>query len=232
MLALLGLCAVCAGLAASLVNSYARNVRAQVGPLVSVLVAKSDIQRGERLTTQRAPSVLAIRRVPERFVPPSALRSPRDAIGLRAASFIAAGDFVGRADVTVGARRIAARGGVARARLVEIPVAGGEAVRRLLRSGSRVDVIVTSEQAQGSGRAYLALQRIELADLRPLGDDDASSDGERHADSVATLAVTLRQAVLLTAAQNFAREVRLVPRPAGDDRRLDVTAVSAAQLHP
>jgi hypothetical protein len=44
--------------------------------------------------------------------------------------------------------------------------------------------------------------------------------------------VTLRQAVLLTAAQNFAREVRLVPRPVGDDRRLHATAVSAAQLRP
>ena len=33
---------------------------------------------------------------------------------------------------------------------------------------------------------------------------------------IATLRVTVRQAVYLTAAQNFAQEVRLLPRPAGD----------------
>jgi pilus assembly protein CpaB len=93
-------------------------------------------------------------------------------------------------------------------------------------------VLVTSE-AEGSGRTYLALQRIELADLRRHEDGDAAANGDaRRADSVATLRVTLRQAVLLTAAQNFAREVRLIPRPPGDDRRLHATAVSAAQLRP
>ncbi len=110
---------------------------------------------------------------------------------------------------------------------------GGSAVRGFLRPDLRVDVLVTSEQAQGSGRTYLALQRIELADLRRIEEDDPAATGDtRRADSVATLRVTLRQAVLLTAAQNFAREVRLVPRPTGDDQRLGSTAVSAAQLRP
>jgi pilus assembly protein CpaB len=100
----------------------------------------------------------------------------------------------------------------------------------------RVDVLVTSEQSEQvgrSGRTYLALQRIELTDLRPRQEGDAVANADAHqADSVATLKVTLRQAVLLTAAQNFAREVRLVPRPRGDDRRLRATAVSAEQLRP
>jgi pilus assembly protein CpaB len=102
-----------------------------------------------------------------------------------------------------------------------------------MRPGLRVDVLVTSERTQGSGRTYLALQRIELVDLNRLEEGGASASGDaRRADSVATLRVTLRQAVLLTAAQNFAREVRLVPRPPGDDRRLRSTVVSAAQLRP
>jgi pilus assembly protein CpaB len=231
-LALFGLSAACAGLAASLVNGYARQVRAQVGPLVPVLVARVGIERGERLTSERASSRLSIRRVPERFAPPNALRSPSEAVGLRAASVIAAGDYVGRADLIVATPRVAPPS-AAGARLVELPIAGGSALRGLLRPGGRVDVLVTSEQAEGSGRTYLALQRIELADLRPHEDGDAAANGDgRRADSVATLRVTLRQAVLLTAAQNFAREVRLVPRPPGDDRRLHATAVSAAQLRP
>jgi pilus assembly protein CpaB len=231
-LALFGLSTACAGLAVSLVNGYSRDVRAQVGPLVPVLVARTEIARGERLTVERASSRLSIRRVPERFAPPSALRSPGDAIGLRAASAISAGDYVGHGNLVVAAPTVApsTRAG---ARLVDLPVAGGSAVRALLRPGARVDVLVTSEQAQGSGRTYLALQRIEFADIRPLDQDGPAAGGDtRRADSVATLRVTLRQAVLLTAAQNFAREVRLVPRPVGDDRRLHATAVSAAQLQP
>ena len=42
--------------------------------------------------------------------------------------------------------------------------------------------------------------------------------------------VTLAQAVLLTAARNFARELRLVPRAAGDNRRLGPTLVTASEL--
>jgi pilus assembly protein CpaB len=230
-LALFGLSVACAGLAVSLVNGYERDVRAQLGPLVPVLVARVGIERGERITAGRASSRLSIRRVPERFAPPSALRAPSEAIGLRAASVIAAGDYVSRTDLVVAGPAVAPSAS-AGGRLVELPVAGGSALRDL-RPGVRVDVLVTSEQAGGSGRTYLALQRIELGDLRPRQEGDAAANGEaQRADSVATLKVTLRQAVLLTAAQNFAREVRLVPRPRGDDRRLRATTVSAEQLRP
>jgi pilus assembly protein CpaB len=232
VLALFGVSATCAGLAASLVNGYARDVRSQVGPLVPVLVARASVDRGVRVTAARASSRLAMRRVPERFAPPSALHSPREAVGLRASSSIAPGDYVSRADLTAATASAAPSSGL-RARLVELPVVGGNAVRSFMRPGLRVDVLVTSERTQGSGRTYLALQRIELVDLNRLEEGGASASGDaRRADSVATLRVTLRQAVLLTAAQNFAREVRLVPRPPGDDRRLRSTVVSAAQLRP
>jgi pilus assembly protein CpaB len=49
--------------------------------------------------------------------------------------------------------------------------------------------------------------------------------GQASDQLVATLRVTVRQAVYLTAAQNFAQEVRLLPRPSGDSgdaRRLSV----------
>ena len=54
--------------------------------------------------------------------------------------------------------------------------------------------------------------------------------GEGAADSVATLRVTLRQAVYLTAAENFAREVRLLARPPGDRERDDAAEVAAGEL--
>jgi pilus assembly protein CpaB len=75
---------------------------------------------------------------------------------------------------------------------------------------------------------------VELLALRS-GTSGAAGGGEQdgaaaRAGAVATLRVGLRQAVYLTAAQNFAREVRLLPRPPGDRRRLGRTAVGAGSL--
>jgi pilus assembly protein CpaB len=91
-----------------------------------------------------------------------------------------------------------------------------------------VDVLVSSEA--GGGRSYLALEDVELLDLRP-GDPSAGPDeGGAPASSVATLRVTLRQAVFLTAAENFGREIRLLARPPGDRRRSGGAAVPARSL--
>jgi pilus assembly protein CpaB len=81
-------------------------------------------------------------------------------------------------------------------------------------------VLVSTEPREGPGRSFLALEDVELLGLRPA--DGAEASGGRTgepgatpvAGSVATLRVTLRQAVYITAAQNFAREVRLLSRPA------------------
>jgi pilus assembly protein CpaB len=75
--------------------------------------------------------------------------------------------------------------------------------------GGRVDVLVTTGRNGSPGRTRLALQDVQLLAARPAADDNAGK-------LVATLRVTVRQAVYLTAAQNFAQEVRLLPRPAGD----------------
>jgi pilus assembly protein CpaB len=209
-------------------------VRAQVGPLVSVVVARKQVARDEVLTPAAAFAHLTERRVPGRFVPSDSLRSARHAIGLRALVRIPTGSYVGEAQL--GPPRTGARGayfGRREARLVEVRVSGAAAVRDFLRPRAPVDVLITSERGPGPPRTYLALQRVELVDLRPAGEGDSvESPGARAADAVAALRVTLRQAVLLTAAQNFARELRLVPRPAGDGRRFPSTVVSSGDLHP
>jgi pilus assembly protein CpaB len=114
--------------------------------------------------------------------------------------------------------------------VVEVTIAGAAALQSALRPGARVDVLITSERGPGAPRTYLALQRIELADFRPAADGEAATGDDR--ESLAWLRVTLKQAVLLTAAQNFARELRLVPRAAGEDRRYSPSTVSARDLHP
>jgi hypothetical protein len=62
---------------------------------------------------------------------------------------------------------------------------------------------------------------------------DAASEATAGAASgptvLATLRVSLRQAIYLTAADNFAREIRLLPRPPGDPSRAGGT-ISQGQL--
>jgi hypothetical protein len=62
------------------------------------------------------------------------------------------------------------------------------------------------------------------------GGPGSLGDESRAADGRVTLRATLRQAVLLTAADNFAREVRVVPRAAGDTRRLGPVSIAASGL--
>ena len=108
-------------------------------------------------------------------------------------------------------------------------MAGAAAFEGALRPGVRVDVLITSDRGPAAPRTYIALQGIELAGFRPGPGDGSAGEDQK---SMASLRVTLRQAVLLTAAENFARELRLVPRPAGEDDRVSPAAVSAPDLHP
>jgi pilus assembly protein CpaB len=87
-----------------------------------------------------------------------------------------------------------------------------------LAAGARVDVLVSTESGAGGGRTLMALAGAELLRLEagPTEAAPAEGTGARGPTALATLRVTLRQAVYLTAADNFAREIRLLARPAGD----------------
>lgn len=222
---MLGLAAVCAGLAASFVDGYADDISAQVGPLRSVVVARRDLPRGTLVTPAIARTGLLQRRVPLRFAPPRSLQAPRQALGYRTLGALAAGDYVG--DAQLGSPRTAPLRSEGRSgRLVEVAVTGARTIASALRPGALVDVLVTTDGNSGSPRTYLALQRLELVEFR----DSSGAEARDGADATATVRTTLRQAVTLIAAQNFAREVRVVPRPGGDVRRLGPTSVSASGL--
>jgi pilus assembly protein CpaB len=175
---------------------------------------------------------LAARRVPVRFVPTGSLRLVRDVVGLRSRVTIPAGSYLSRALLADRSEQIARRRrtGLRDTRVVEVAVTGAGALEDALPPGDRVDVLITSDRGPNGPRTYLALQRIELVGFKPSGTGDGSDDD--GAKAVASLRVTLRQAVLLTAAENFARELRLVPRPPGQESRLPPAAVSAGDLHP
>jgi pilus assembly protein CpaB len=223
-LLLLSVALASGGLAASQVRERERSMAAQVGPAVPVLVAVRDLGAGARVS----PGVLAVRRVPARFVPPDALASSAGVVGLRPAARVAAGGYLtaglfersndghrGGGDVGRGERAVT----------VEVSGASGLAV------GSRVDVLVSTESGAGGGRTLMALAGVELLRLEGAASAPAPAEGSGAAGptALATLRVSVRQAVYLTAADNFAREVRLLGRPAGD-RSAAGAAVSQGQL--
>ena len=204
------------GLAASEVHDRERAVAERVGEPVRVLVAARDIRAGARI--RRA--ALALREVPARFVPPDALGSAAGVVGTRAGASIVAGTYVTPSlleRANGGPRGNGLRRGQ---RAVTLEVAGS--VGAGVEPGARVDVLVSTEPGADGGRTIVALAGAELLALSPGGAYGADSGvedappGAGGPTALATLRVTLRQAVYLTQADNFAREVRLLARPAGE----------------
>lgn len=208
---LLSLAIACGGLAASQVHSKASAVEREVGPLVPVLAARADIAAGDKIDAAH----LAVREVPQRFVPPDTLASADEVLGLRATSAVPAGGYLTEGVLDTGRGGGRDPGGLRPGeRALEVSVAGGEGLAGA-GAGTRVDLVVTTDR-----RSFLALEDVELLGLRQGGEEK----------SLATLRVSLRQAVYLTASQAFAREIRLLPRPGGEPRYGGSPSVSASGL--
>lgn len=227
---LLALALVCGGLAASQVAGRARAIEERVGRPVAVVVAARDLAPGRELK----PGDIAVRKVPARFAPPDGLADPAEIEGATTAAAIARGSYVtvgqlgapGSGRGEAGALRVGERA-------VELRVTGGAALAEGAIPGTRVDVVVTTDPRETPGRTFVALEDVELLDLAAGGADAPAAEGEgaaARATARATLRVTARQAVYLTAAESFAREIRLLPRPAGDRRRVGRGATSAGGL--
>ncbi|HMJ34048.1 MAG TPA: Flp pilus assembly protein CpaB [Baekduia sp.] len=205
---LLGLALVLGALAASDVAGREAALRRSVGPAVPVVVARTRLAAGTRLDAR----YLGIRRVPARFAPAAAYASVAALAGTRAAVALELGQDVTPSAVDDGTRVAGA------------PVRPGERVAdvvargsiELVRPGGRVDVLVTRERGDGGGSTSVALEDAEVLAAGPAAEAGAEEGGPRVAVS---LRVTVRQAVFLAAAQSFARELRLLPRAAGDHRR-------------
>jgi pilus assembly protein CpaB len=201
---------VCGGLAASQVHERERRAAATLGPLVPVVIARGDLPADRRLR----PGDLAVKRMPARFAPPDALGSATEVVGARPTVPVAAGSYLTAGLLGAGA---ASDDGALRPgeRALELAVAGGAALASA-EAGARVDVLVTSGAEEGAGRTFVALENVELLALAE--------------PSRATLRVSARQAVYLTAAASFAQGIRLLVRPPGDRKRVGPVAVGASGL--
>jgi pilus assembly protein CpaB len=217
---LLGLALVLGALAASDVSGREAALRREIGAPVPVLVARGALRPGARLD----PAALAVRRVPARYAPAGAFRSAAEVAGLRAAVAIPAGTDLEPAlvDDGTGARGGAPAGPVLRRgeRVAQVVATGSPGA---VTAGTRVDVLVTREAAGGGGggSTTLALEDVEVlsAAAAPAGGGGAGADDAGLPRVSVELRVSVRQAVYLAAAQSFARELRVLPRAAGDRRR-------------
>jgi pilus assembly protein CpaB len=214
---LIGLAIVLGALAASDVSGREAALRREIGSPVPVLVVRTELRPGARL----APSALAVRRVPARYAPAGAYRSPDEVAGLRAAVAIPAGTDLEPALVDDGTDARGAQAGPALRpgeRVAQIVATGSP---RTVSAGTRVDVLVTRESEGGGGGATtLALEDVEVlsAAAAPAAAGARADDTGLPRVSV-ELRVSVRQAVYLAAAQSFARELRVLPRAPGDRRR-------------
>jgi Flp pilus assembly protein CpaB len=206
----------CAGLAAAVAGGYRTDLESQLGPLRPVVVATAPIPSRRPLRASQVRQLLEVRRVPERFAPAGALTVPQQAIGRAAAARIPAGAYVLATLLEdQGPRRPGDRPRLGEAREpVEISVTGAQALAAAgaPRAG-RVDVIVTTEPGPGggSGRTYVAAEGVRLLALGRSGDSTAGLSGAGSGAWTATLALTRPQALRLIQAENFARQLRLIP---------------------
>jgi Flp pilus assembly protein CpaB len=210
---------LCAGLAAAIAGGYERSISEQLGALRPVVVAETRLPASQPIEPRQAERALTVRRVPERFAPPGALTSPAEAVGLEPAADLAPGAYV-LAGQLAPPKRGGRRGPKVSRGLspIEIEVNGAGA---LAASGggpqpARVDVVVTSEPGPGGrGRTYVAAEGVELLGLVEGGagspEDDPLASAGAPPVYTATVAVARPQALKLIQAENFARQVRLIP---------------------
>jgi Flp pilus assembly protein CpaB len=197
--------------AAAIADSYGASVARGYGELRPVVVALGELEAARPIDPHLAAAELEVRRIPARFVPPGALGSPAEAIGLVPGSRLPAGSYLVASQLHLPRSGKTPGAGLGRNRhSVEIAVSGAAAllVSGAPTAGTRVDVVVTTEPAgAGVGRTFVAAAGVPLLALGT-GADGTDAGGV----AAATLGLTRRQALRLIAAESFARQVTLLPR--------------------
>ncbi len=193
---LLALSVVLGALSATHMSRREAALRAQLGPVTEVVVARRDLPAGRTLQL----ADLGVRALPARYAPAgepvfaAALAGHKLAVPVVAGGAVTA-ELLARAPEEPPVKR--------GERAVDV-VATGSVV-----AGTRVDVVVTTDK-----QTRLALEDVEVLAAKPAAAKEEGG-GPRVA---ATLRVPVTAAVYLVAAQAYARDVRLLARVPGDER--------------
>ena len=202
-----GVALLLGALAASEVAGREAEIEQRVGSPVKVVVAIKPIPRGQAIEA----AMLALRELPEKFAPEQSFADADQLIGARAAVTIPAGAdlqpaLLQGADAGADGALVAARANERLARVIVV----GDADE--ITPGSRVDLLITRDTANGSATTRVGLRDAEVVEAVP-----ASAVAEGSSAGLPRVALTLRvsleQAVLLAQAQSAARELRALPRP-------------------
>jgi Flp pilus assembly protein CpaB len=170
-----------------------------------VLVARAPLPPGLLIDDAVASEALVPAPVPAGLRLEGLLSAADQALGRRTAAPVSAGEPLTQA-VLGGAPGTGAAPLAAGERAVAVPLsAAGGAVG--LAPGARVDVVASSGEGP-AGRT-----EVVVADAEVLATAEAAPDGGLGSAGEALLRVTSAQALRVTAALNFAREVRLLARP-------------------
>lgn len=199
----------CGIASAGIASSYRERVDEQLGVTRSVVTLSHPLGRGTELTGHRALGALEVREIPVRFLPPDAIRSPAEVAGRRLAVTVPAGSYLLGSHLRTGAPRDRAPRLDGDLHPVEVTVSGAGALTSS-GPGTRVDVVVAGEPiAGGRARVRVAARGVRLLAIAPASPAAATAAGSDGWS--ATLALTRAQALELIEAENFAREIRLIP---------------------
>lgn len=201
---------LCAALAAAAAGSYGSASAERYGELREVVVTRTALSRGTKITPAALSKALETRRVPAEFVPVDALSQPAQALGGSPSLALPRGSYLTRS-VLASARPPRKRDSASLEGRspVELTVTGGDALSSLVSGRARVDVVVTTEPGPGpeAGRTYVAAARVPLLDVRRTREAGMVAG---QGGSIATLALRREQALRLIRAESFARSIRLL----------------------
>lgn len=203
------LAAACGIASASIAASYRERVDGRLGETRSVLMLTRTLAPGAKLTAATLGRSAELREIPVRFLPPDAIATAREVAGRRLAAAVPAGSYL------LGSQLRTARSVQAPPRLsdrlhpVEVTVSAAGALAGSA-PGERVDVVVAGDPVVGArARVRLAARNVRLLAIAPADPADETVAGSGGWS--ATLALTRSQALELIEAENFAREIRLIP---------------------
>lgn len=196
---------VSAGVGVLLVSSYSGSVSNRYGDLRTVVVTTSRIERGLEISPSVAIRRLAVRQVPMRFAPASALSDPSEAIGLEPRISLAGGLYL-TVDLVRRPKIPGRSGGSGASGLV--PVELSVSAPAGLSAGIPVDVLVgPSPNGTGRGATRTVARSVRLLAIDP-ADPEAGPEPEMRR---ATVAVTRARAVSLVDAETAGRRLTLLP---------------------
>lgn len=219
----------------SLVSRHTNAVNAQLGPLEEVLMSKHELSEGTVIKPENADRYLETRLVAKRFLPREHFGTAEQLFGLKALVDIPAGTYISPGQLSDGgeSKEPEIRTGL---RAVEVPVVASPSLAGLIVPGSQVDFLVTVEAEGGAGMTYLAYENLPVIAVSRSADSGADTEGMKAEEGLGKMLVTVRVsagvAVYLVAAENFAKQIRVLPRSSGDNRRIGRLGVRKSDLKP